>query len=229
MKRQSRPFIVEMKQKRSLQKRGRSIWGDFDFSAAIAGTTRELQEIELPNRQLVDSTTVTHDAEPLNQSTLEHLMADPERAESINAAAEGAVKAEAPQTTTKARRPRKAKAEPTPPARTNGAKAASQGNGASVATSRGPRKVYSEKERSLKLALIARSISGGATLKSSVTQAGISEQTYYVWKKASAPAATSDDLKDLIALEEENQRLKGLLAERLRNENAELKRRLGLD
>ncbi|TIU79714.1 MAG: transposase [Mesorhizobium sp.] len=229
MRRQSRPFIVEVKQKRSHQKRGRSIWGDFDLSAAMAETTRELQVIEPPNRQLVDSDTVTRDAEVLNQSTSEHPMADPERADSIEAAAEDAVNADTPETAKKARRPRKAKAGPTPPARTNGAKAASEGNGALVATSRGPRKVYSENERSQKLALIARSISGGATLKNSVKQAGISEQTYYIWKKASAPAATSDDLKDLIALEEENKRLKGLLAERLRNENAELKRRLGLD
>ncbi|RWD42143.1 transposase [Mesorhizobium sp.] len=226
MRRQSRPFIVEVKQKRSQQKRGRSIWGDFDLSAAMAETTRELQDVELPNRQFVDSTTVTHDAEALNQSRSEHPMADPERAE--EAAAEGAVKADTPETTKKVRRPRKAKAEPTPPARTNGAKAASPGNGASVATARGPRKVYSEKERVQKLAQIERSISSGATLKSSVKQTGISEQTYYIWKKAAVPATNSDDLKDLIALEEENKRLKSLLAERLRNENAELKKRLGL-
>ncbi|WP_292537936.1 transposase [Mesorhizobium sp.] len=203
--------------------------GDVDLSAAMAETTRELHEIQRPNRQLVDSNTVTRDAEVLNQPTSEHPMADPERAESIEAAAEGAVKAETAETTKKARRPRKVKAEPIPPARTSGAKAVSQGNGASAATSRGPRKVYSEKERARKLAQIERSISGGATLKSSVQQAGISEQTYYLWKKASAPASNSDDLKDLIALEEENKRLKILLAERLRNENAELKRRLGLD
>ncbi|MFU0507363.1 transposase [Pseudaminobacter sp. NGMCC 1.201702] len=59
--------------------------------------------------------------------------------------------------------------------------------------------------------------------------AGISEQTYYQWKKSAAPASTNGDLKDLLALEEENVRLKKLLAERLREENAELKKRLGLD
>ncbi|RWB32312.1 MAG: transcriptional regulator [Mesorhizobium sp.] len=90
------------------------------------------------------------------------------------------------------------------------------------------RKVYSEKERAQKLDLIASSISGGATLKSAVKQAGISEQTYYHWKKAAAPSATSDELTDLLALENENKRLKSLLAERLRKENAELKRKLGL-
>ena len=77
------------------------------------------------------------------------------------------------------------------------------------------------------LALIQKSISGGASHKSAVKQAGISEQTYYQWKKAALPASVGDDLKDLVALEEENKRLKSLLAERLRKENAELKRKLG--
>ncbi|TIO26788.1 transposase [Mesorhizobium sp.] len=229
MRRQTRPFTVEIKQKRNSRTRGRSIWSDVDLSAAMAETTKELKGMELPDRRLVDSSTVTHDAESSNQSTLEHIMADPERVESTEPAAEGAVKAEPRETTKKARRVRKAKAEPTPPARTNSAKAVSQGNGGTAVTARGPRKIYSEKERVQKLAQIEKSISGGATLKSSVRQAGISEQTYYLWKKAAATASDRDDLKDLIALEEENKRLKSLLAERLRNENAELKRRLGLD
>ncbi|EHK57115.1 transcriptional regulator [Mesorhizobium alhagi CCNWXJ12-2] len=61
-----------------------------------------------------------------------------------------------------------------------------------------------------------------------VRQAGIAEQTYYHWRKAATPVSDSDDLKDLVALEDENKRLKSLLAERLRKENAELKKKLGL-
>ncbi|WP_245442633.1 transposase, partial [Mesorhizobium hawassense] len=91
------------------------------------------------------------------------------------------------------------------------------------------RKIYSEQERAQKLAQIEKSVNGGATLKSAVKQAGTSEQTYYQWKKkARLPATAGDDLKDLVALEEENKRLKNMLAERLRKENAELKKRLGL-
>lgn len=52
--------------------------------------------------------------------------------------------------------------------------------------------------------------------------------TYYYWKRAAAPSSDSGDLRDLVALEEENKRLKNLLADRLRKENAELKKRLGL-
>lgn len=39
---------------------------------------------------------------------------------------------------------------------------------------------------------------------------------------------TGGELKDLVALEAENERLKKLLAERLRKENAELKKKFGL-
>jgi hypothetical protein len=51
--------------------------------------------------------------------------------------------------------------------------------------------------------------------------------------KATKPAATanaaSDGFADLIALEEENQKLRKSLAEKLRSENADLRKKLGLD
>ncbi|WP_341538104.1 transposase, partial [Sinorhizobium medicae] len=70
--------------------------------------------------------------------------------------------------------------------------------------------------------------------------AGISEQTYYHWKGAGKPGEqkagnstkslpVGDELADLVQLEEENQRLRKRLAEKLRAENAELRKRLGLD
>lgn len=58
MRRQTRPFTVEIKQKRSYQKLGRSIWSDVDLCAAMAETTRELKEMEQPNRRLIDSNVV---------------------------------------------------------------------------------------------------------------------------------------------------------------------------
>jgi len=47
-----------------------------------------------------------------------------------------------------------------------------------------------------------------------VRQAGISEQMYDQWKEAAAPKLESGDLKEFVALEEENTRLKDMLAER---------------
>ncbi|MCA1494356.1 transposase [Ensifer sp. NBAIM29] len=97
---------------------------------------------------------------------------------------------------------------------------------------------YSEQERNDKLQLIETRVSEGkSTLKDAIKGAGISEQTYYQWKKtakpveqkAEKPVATGNEFADLVALEEENQRLRKLLAEKLRAENADLRKRLGLD
>ncbi|UCI22907.1 transposase (plasmid) [Mesorhizobium sp. B2-1-8] len=125
-------------------------------------------------------------------------------------------------------REREVKAEAKQPARKNGAKAAPAAAEAPAAAVRTGRKIYSSKERAQKLGQIEKSIGSGETLKSAARQAGISEQTYYQWKKAATPPSDGGDLKDLLALEDENKRLKGLLAERLRKENAELKKKLGL-
>ncbi|MQX91645.1 transposase [Sinorhizobium meliloti] len=102
------------------------------------------------------------------------------------------------------------------------------------------RRGYTEQERSEKLRLIETQVSEGNTLKEAIKSAGMSEQTYYHWKGAAKPAAqkdiertralsAGDELAELVQLEEENQRLRKQLAEKLRTENAELRRRLGLD
>ena len=99
----------------------------------------------------------------------------------------------------------------------------------------------SEHERAEKLKLIEKQVAGGiSTLKAAIKSAGISAQTYYVWKRVAKPAklvkrgndkpvSTVDALADLVQLEAENQRLRKILAEKLRTENAELRKKLGLD
>lgn len=94
---------------------------------------------------------------------------------------------------------------------------------------------YSEAERAEKLSQIERRLGGGSTLRSAVKEAGVSEQTYYQWKRAApsadmngtAAASSVDSLADLVELEAENLRLRQLLAEKLRAENAELRKKLG--
>ncbi|MBZ9761739.1 transposase [Mesorhizobium sp. CA8] len=224
MRRQPRPFIVEVRQKRSHQKGSHSIWAGVDLSTAFAETARKLEEINEPSRELIDSNFVAVNAEPVQKEEAERHMVDPEQAESVEAAAKGVA---TPGDKKKTRRPRNAKAETRETARKNGATPSIE-----VKTPqpvRLARKVYSAEQRAQKLSQIEKLISGGATLRSAVEQAGTSEQTYYQWKKkAAAPAQAGDDLKDLLALEEENKRLRNLLAGRLRKENAELKKRLGL-
>lgn len=74
------------------------------------------------------------------------------------------------------------------------------------------------------------------TLKAAIKSAGISEQTYYQWKRTVRPGskavatatASSDEFGDLVLLENENRRLRSALSEKLRAENAELRRKLGM-
>ncbi|RVI54158.1 transposase [Sinorhizobium meliloti] len=97
---------------------------------------------------------------------------------------------------------------------------------------------YSEQQRKEKLKLIETQVTEGkVTLKDAIKSAGISEQTYYQWKRTVKPVEqkaekrlpTGEELADLVRLEEENQRLRKLLAEKLRAENTDLRKRLGLD
>lgn len=71
---------------------------------------------------------------------------------------------------------------------------------------------YSEHERNEKLQLIETQVGEGkSTLKEAIKGAGISEQTYYQWKRTAKPLAqktekplpATDELADLIELEEE--------------------------
>lgn len=224
MKRQTRPFVVEVKQKRGSARQGRSIWGNLDLAALAAETTKEAEAIEQPHRQLIDSDGAPSNAEVRTKPRAEYLMADPQETESEQTTTEAPAKAEVKK---RIPRPKKTKTEPKRSVAKNVAKAAVSEAVAPV-PAKAPRKIYSAKERTLKLGQIEKSITGGESIKSATKQAGISEQTYYQWKKAAASVPESGELKDLIALEEENSRLKKLLAERLRKENAELKKRLGL-
>ncbi|WP_246691960.1 MULTISPECIES: transposase [unclassified Mesorhizobium] len=226
MKRQIRPFIVEMKQRRGKQKPSHSIWGDLDLSKIATEMTQPGYAAPLPNSQVIDFSIRPLDAEEGDKPQAEYMMADFQDAQTVQTTVAPA-KVEVPESKKKVPRAKKSKAELVKPARKNGAKPAPAAAEAPVAA-KTARKTYSEKERAQKLAQIEKSIAAGATSKIAVGQAGISEQTYYYWKKAAAPSSDSGDLRDLVALEEENKRLKNLLADRLRKENAELKKKLGL-
>ncbi|WP_235911909.1 transposase [Mesorhizobium xinjiangense] len=229
MKRQIRPFVVEVKHKRGNSKWNRSIWGDLDLSAMAAEATREADAMELQSPQLIDSDLAPIDAEDSNKQRVEHSMPDPQEAEAAQATTDAPAKADS--TETKMLAPRPKRAARAKPKRSTAKEAAKAVASASVPPARAtaPRKIYSEKERAQKLGQIEKSIGRGDSVKKATKQAGISEQTYYQWKKAAASLPKGDDLKDLLALEEENARLKKQLAERLRKENAELKKKLGLD
>lgn len=99
----------------------------------------------------------------------------------------------------------------------------------------GKRNKYTPAQRASILASIEKATKDGkTTLKAALKDAALSEQTYYNWKNAAgkskptnSSSSASDDLATLVALEAENLRLRKELADKLRAENAELRKRLG--
>lgn len=228
MKPQTRPVIVEVKRKRGIPDRSRSIWSGIDLTAVAAKVDAEMGEAS--NGPPVDSGALSTDVDIPDQPKVKHDMPDLQEAENLETPAEAPAAAEAPQRTPKkkAPRPRKPKAAPKPRIAKEAAKPAPKVAEAPPAPTRAKRKIYSEKERAQLLAKIEKSIGQDVSVKKATGQAGISEQTYYQWKKAADAASAPADLNNLLALEEENKQLKKQLAERLRHENAELKKKLGL-
>jgi putative transposase len=162
---------------------------------------------------------------------VEYPMADLKETESNQAPTEVPVKEQTSDTKKKAPKPRKPTGQQVRAVRTRSAKSSKQASSAEAVASpsvRAARKIYSETERAQKLGEIEKQTGRGESIKAAVKKAVISEQTYYQWKKVAGKAPQSDELKDLVKLEEENARLKKLLADRLRKENAGLKKKLGL-
>ncbi|NGO52091.1 transposase [Allomesorhizobium camelthorni] len=158
-------------------------------------------------------------------------MADLKETEANQAAAEVSAKEQIPDTKEVMPKTRKRTGQRAGAVRTGAAKSAPQASSSKAVASptvRTARKIYSETERAQKLGAIEKQIGQGESIRTAVQKAGISEQTYYQWKKTARHTKQSDELKDLVKLEEENARLKKLLADRLRNENAELRKKLGL-
>lgn len=156
-------------------------------------------------------------------------MSNLKETEATQAAGEVPVKEQTPDI--KAPKTRKRTAQRAGAIRTRAASSALQASSSKAIASptvRAARRNYSENERAQKLGEIEKQIGRGDSIKAAVQNAGISEQTYYHWKRAAGQTTQSDELKDLVKLEEENARLKKLLADRLRKENAELRKKLGL-
>ncbi|NTA83933.1 SyrB-like regulator [Agrobacterium tumefaciens] len=109
---------------------------------------------------------------------------------------------------------------------------------AAVKVARQKARGLSDAEKLEKISQVEAAVAAGATLKAAVLAASISDQTYYMWKKAAAVApaeerlsstSLDDELAEFIHLEEENRRLRKLLADKLRSENTDLRKRLGMD
>ncbi len=69
MRRQIRPFIVEVKKKRGDQARKRSIWDEPDLSAIGAETTKKLEKIEPQQAEAIERPSILEDA-TVSKSTM---------------------------------------------------------------------------------------------------------------------------------------------------------------
>ncbi|OWK24752.1 hypothetical protein AJ87_18670 [Rhizobium yanglingense] len=121
--------------------------------------------------------------------------------------------------------------------RSSSKKAAGKANTVAQKAAKPKSRGLSDEEKLMKIKQVEAAVAGGTTLKDAVSAAAISDQTYYIWKKAfaatngGAPTSTvafDDELAEFTQLEEENRRLRKLLAEKLRAENAALRKRLGM-
>ena len=141
-------------------------------------------------------------------------MADENNTASITEGAAATTSAEAP-APKKTRGPRRQKA------------AADAAPAPVVKSPRGRRKKVEEPASEPKPAALATTATAKA--KGAVKQGRRLGAQRQVTKTAPASVSALDDMADLIQLEEDNSRLRKTLAEKLRAENADLRKRLGLN
>lgn len=224
MKKVQRSFVVEYKSgRRKPEPKSNSIWGNMDLKSVA----RDVQDEAMPFVTLGEPAGVS-DSEVslpivkrtgplLTQSighpttataTQETIMADENDTTAINDAPASVV-ADDPK---KQRKPRAKKAAP----ETASVEVAAQ-PAAALNTTAGKRgkQARGRKPKSNEVAVSAKN-------------APVRRAPKTVQAASAAPAAAFDEMADLLQLEEENQRLRKLLAEKLRAENADLRKRLNL-
>ncbi|MBY3163949.1 transcriptional regulator [Rhizobium laguerreae] len=219
MKKVQRSFAVEYKSgRRKLNSKPNSIWGDTDLKSV----GQDLQDEGMPFKSLTPQAgsremlvSREEPAGPLltlptgqetNASALQETTMADENDTMINADTPVAA---APDPSKKVRKPRARKAVPeTASSVVSGQPVAS--SNATVGKQKRGRKAKPDE---------------GAT---SARRAPVKRAPRAVQAETAASVAAVDEFADLLQLEEENQRLRKLLAEKLRSENADLRKRLNL-
>ncbi|URK86360.1 transcriptional regulator (plasmid) [Rhizobium sp. RCAM05350] len=224
MKKVQPNFVVEYKSgRRKTDPKANSIWGNMDLKSVA----RDLQEEAVPflTRGKQDgasdskvSLPIVKGTEPLLTPSIGHpttatatqetIMADENDTTTINDAPASVV-ADAPK---KQRKPRAKKAAP----ETASVEVAAE-PAAALDTPAGKRgkQTRGRKPKSNEVAVTAKKVP-------------VKRGPKAVQAALPVPAVAIDEMADLLQLEEENQRLRKLLAEKLRAENADLRKRLNL-
>jgi hypothetical protein len=224
LKKVQRSFAVEYKNgRRKLDARSNSIWGNVDLKSAardleeeaitfLSGSSQKFKsgnEMSLPNADQPESLLTP----PLGPSTTasdtkEISMAD-ETATITNA--DGPTVGKTPIAPKKQRKPRAKKVAALETASTDATAEPAVALAGPGSGRRRGRKV--------------KAIESTASAK----RAPVRRAPKAVQAAPAAPMTAIDEMADLLQLEEENQRLRKLLAEKLRAENADLRKRLKLD
>ncbi|TCU07562.1 hypothetical protein EV132_1295 [Rhizobium sullae] len=213
VKKVQRSFAVEYRSgRRKLNSNPNSIWGDVDLKSVAQDLQDEAMPF-LPETSQVGSTGMSFAGEqqaaalltpPIEQETNASALQETIMADDNNTMTDAETPAVAAPAPKKERKPRARKAAPETASAAVSAQPAAASNAAAGKPKRG-RKAKSDE---------------GVT---SVKRAPKAVQA------ATAPSvAAVDEFADLLQLEEENQRLRKLLAEKLRAENADLRKRLNL-
>ncbi|MBB3646332.1 cell division protein ZapA (FtsZ GTPase activity inhibitor) [Rhizobium sp. BK619] len=224
MKKVQRSFAVEYKTGRQkLDSRSSSIWGNMDLKSVARDLEEEAppylsdnsqngrseSEMSLPKADRVESLLTP----PLGPSTTASDTQEMSMADETDTAAKIDVPTvvETPAAPKMQRKPRAKKA-----AASETASADAAAKPAAALTSAGDGRRRGRKAKAIEAAASAKRAPAGRARKA-------------VQIAAAAPMTAIDEMEDLLQLEEENQRLRKLLAEKLRAENADLRKRLKLD
>jgi hypothetical protein len=91
------------------------------------------------------------------------------------------------------------------------------------------RRKRGEQAAEMKPTPVETQVTGKATSKNAIKDTAAKRAPKRTEQTAKAPVPALDEIADLIQLEEENKRLRKTLADKLRAENADLRKRLGLN
>jgi hypothetical protein len=204
VKKVQRSFTVEYRSgPRKLNSNPNSIWGDMDLKSVAQDLKDEAMSFA-GEQQAAALLTL-----PIGQETNASALQETRMADENNTMTDADTPAVAAPAPKKERKPRARKAAPETASAAVSAQPVAASNAAVGKPKRGRKAKFDEGATSAKRAPVKRAPKAIQT--------------------ATAPSvATVDEFADLLQLEEENQRLRKLLAEKLRAENADLRKRLNL-
>ncbi|WP_082935739.1 MULTISPECIES: transcriptional regulator [unclassified Rhizobium] len=223
MKKAQRSFAVEYRSgRRKLDTRSNSIWGNVDLKSVARDLEEEAlpylsgssqsgsnKEMSLPKADQAESLLTLPLGPSTTASNTQEMSMTDETATTTSA--DGPTVVETPIAPKKQRKPRAKKA-----AALETASADTTAEPAAALAGAGGAKRRGRKTKGIEAAASAKRAPVGRAPKA-------------VQAAATAPMTAIDEMADLLQLEEENQRLRKLLAEKLRAENADLRKRLKLD